>query len=133
MILYDNYAGLSVSSEIDNKILIFSGNYEHELFKIGPSLIGVGASIKYSNWTSGVVRNSFIAGQINCNFITIGDGKFVPFIGVMTGTNLEFKRTFYHGQIGLRYFIERDVSIVLKYGFGKWSYIIPEVGVEYRF
>ena len=73
MNLHDNYAGLSVSSEIDNKVMSFNGNYEHELIRIGQNLIGVGASIKHLNWGSTMSGNVFVSGQVNYNFTNIGE------------------------------------------------------------
>lgn len=133
MNLHDNYAGVSVSAELDNSVLSINGNYEHELFKIGQSLIGLGVSIRHTNWSSDVSSNFFVAGQINCNFANIGDGKFVPLIGILFGSNLDFKEAYYSGQVGIRYFLDKDISVVAKYGFGRRSYIFPEIGVDYRF
>lgn len=133
MNLHDNYVGISVSAELDNNVLSFNGNFEHELFKIGSSLIGVGTSIKHTSWSSDVSSIFFVAGQINCNFANIGDGKFVPLVGIMFGSNLDFLEPYYSGHVGIRYFVDKDISIVIKTGFGRRSYIFPEVGVDYRF
>ena len=133
MNLHDNYAGVSVAAELDNSVLSINGNYEHELIKVGQSLIGLGVSIKHTNWSGDVSSNFFIAGLINCNFANIGDGKFVPFIGITIGSNLDLKEPYYSGHAGIRYFLDKDISIVIKTGFGSRSYIFPEVGVDYRF
>ena len=133
MNLHDNYAGVSVSAELDNNVLSINGNYEHELFKVGQSLIGLGASIKHTNWSSDVRSNFFVAAQMNCNFVNIGDGKFVPLIGILFRSNLDFLELYYSGQVGIRYFVKKDFSLILKYGFGRRSYIFPEIGVDYRF
>ncbi len=133
MKLHDNFAGLSVSSEIDNKVMSFNLNYERELIKAGENLIGVGASVKHLNWGSTMSGNVFVSGQVNYNFANIGDRKLVPFVGVMFGTNINYKVKYYIGQVGLRYFTGKNSSMVMKYGIGNRSYVVAEVGVEYRF
>ncbi len=132
MKLHDNFAGISVSAELDNNVLSVNGNYEHELIMVGQNLIGFGVSIKHTNWSSDVSSNFFVAGQINCNFVNIGDGKFVPLIGIMLGSNLDFKEPYYSGHVGIRYFVEKDLSLILKYGLGRRSYIFPEIGIDYK-
>ena len=133
MKLHDNYAGLSVSSEIDNKVMSFNVNYEHELIKSGQDLIGVGASIKHLNWGSTMSGNVFVSGLVNYNFANIGDRKLVPFVGLMFGTNINYKVKYFIGQVGLRYFTGKNLSMIMKYGIGNRSYVVAEVGVEYRF
>ena len=133
MKLHDNYAGLSVSSEIDNEVMSFNMNYEHELIKTGRNLIGIGASVKHLNWGSTLSGNVFVSGQVNYNFANIGDRELVPFVGVMFGTNINYKKKYYIGQAGLRYFTEKNLTMIMKYGIGNRSYVVAEVGVEYRF
>jgi|WetSurMetagenome_2_1015567.scaffolds.fasta_scaffold280570_2 hypothetical protein len=131
--LHNNIVGLSISGEIDNEVVIFSGNYEHELLSVGPGILGIGLCTRYINWDNVVNRNTIFAGQINYNFTNIGDGKLVPFMGFAVGSNIEFQDSYYWGQTGLRYFFNKNLSIIAKYCLSNRSNIAPEFGFEYKF
>jgi len=118
---FDNYLGVSGGMEIDNKVSVFAVNYEYELFDVGQGLAAIGGSMQYRNRGLSISGNSIILGELIYNFSKISDGKFVPFLSFAGGSNFDFKESYYSGQTGLRYFIDKNNSFAVKYGNGKRS------------
>ncbi len=138
---------------------IFGANYEFQLPPAGMGTIGIGGMVRYWTYTEKYQNNDqrdftvFMAsGQLNYNFNQLGQGKFVPFIGIVTGfqnvnakytsftnTNIiaydtEYKSGFLVWlQGGARYFFSKKIAGVARLGLGNLDFSTLELGVDYKF
>ena len=129
----DILLGISGAYEVDNKVAISSLNFEFEKFDFNSAVLGIGASLKYCNFSGSFNKNSFIALMTNLNFNKISDGKLIPFIGLTGGTNFEFSDNLYGIHIGCRYSSSDHILIYAKYGLTNRSPLSPEIGIDYKF
>lgn len=154
----DNLLGVSVGFWGKGEVPIFGVNFESQITQAGIGTIGIGGLFRYYSYT-----NTFINGdswkysftslgfQGNYNFNQIGDGKFIPFVGIVIGYNnvsstyTDVRRSgilvseagytsgaWAWGQLGLRYFFSDRVAGSLRLGAGNHDFNTLELGVDFK-
>jgi hypothetical protein len=140
-----------------NSVPTFGINYEYQTKQLGETgVLGVGGIFRYTGWKD---ENPYwewsysyitFGAQANLNFNKIGDGKFVPFVGLVLGYNavsssVTYKGSGYSstagyssglwtwGQAGARYFVSPQVALVARVGLGNFNYYALELGADFRF
>jgi hypothetical protein len=137
---------------------MIGANYEYQLPQAELGTFGVGFMGRYwlssDNIANSVVNSTVVtlASQINYNFNTIGNGKFVPFAGIafgyryvttkytsydgysLTAYDQQYKNGFLlWGQGGFRYFFSRKVAGSLRFGLSNLDFSTIEFGIDYKF
>lgn len=125
--------GISGTYEVKNEVAISSINIEYEKFDFNSVLLGVGISGKYCNFGGTTNKNIFLAANANLNFKNLARSNIIPFIGISGGTNLDLKDSYYGINIGCRYFIDKNMILLLKNSFNNRDALSPEIGIEYMF
>jgi hypothetical protein len=134
----------------------FGVNYEYQLSQLGDvAAISIGGVFRYTSYKSFYSDQNYyqynyttFGFQSNLNFNQIGDGKFVPFIGLVLGYNIvsanyvnhngvvynaSFNNGFWlWGQFGLRYFFSPKVAGALRFGAGNFNFDVIEIGVDFK-
>jgi hypothetical protein len=152
----DNLLGPSIGFWPSGSAPTFGLNYENQLTQAGPGTISLGGLFRYTTWRSDITTEDYwsvsyitFGLQSNYNFNEIGDGKFVPFVGLVLGYNVvNTSYTGPHGSIysysgsssglwlwlqgGLRYFFTPRVAGALRFGFGSFNYNAIEIGVDFK-
>jgi hypothetical protein len=140
-----------------NSVPTFGGNFEYQTTQLGETgTLGVGGILRYTTfkeessyweWSYTYVT---VGAQVNLNFNKIGNGKFVPFVGLVLGYNsisssVKYKFSGYTsaaaygsglwswGQGGIRYFVIPNLAVVARFGLGNFSYYAGEIGVDFKF
>jgi len=131
--------------------LTLGGNYEYELREFGPGVLGIGGLIRFWAQSDNVAglkiefKNTTLAAQANYNFTNLPYDNWIPFIGIVLGYNsVSFKSNYSNvgsigsslilwGQAGVRYFIKPNLALVARFGAGNNDFIVPEVGVDFKF
>lgn len=139
----DNLMGGTLGFWARNSSPTFGFNYENQLTQAGIGTIGLGALLRYSNYPNQDERfsNTFIGGQGNYNFNQIGNGKFVPFAGIVlgffssspNGNSLKESGLWAWAQAGARYFFSPSVAGVARLGLGNANFNALELGVDFKF
>lgn len=147
----DNLLGPTLGIWANGINLTLGGNYEYELREFGPGVLGIGGLIRFWTQSDDVVgvkiefKNTTLAAQANYNFTNLPYENWVPFIGLVLGYNsVSFKSTYSNvgsigsalimwGQAGVRYFIKPNLAVVARFGAGNNDFIVPEVGVDFKF
>lgn len=122
----------------------FGFNFENEISQAGPGTFGLGAILRFSNYTLDErekFSNLFAGGQANFNFNQIESGKFVPFVGLVIGffssspqgNSLKESGLWTWGQAGARYFFSPSVAGVARFGLGNFKFDALELGVDFKF
>ncbi len=127
----DRLAGPTVGIVTQSGSISLGANLEYEIAQMGSGVFGLGATFRY--WTSSTLNSSVLGGQLNYNFNKIGDGKIVPFIGIMVGFNFAGSDLWAWGQSGVRYFFHKNLAGVARIGLGNNSFASPEIGVDFKF
>lgn len=131
-------------------------NYEHQLSQLGDvATISLGAVFRYSSFRDNYPYSDYYSynyitfgAQSNLNFNKIGDGKFVPFVGLVLGYNsvnasyvsnsgrvydASYASGFWlWGQAGMRYFFSPRVAGVFRVGAGNFNFDVIELGVDFK-
>ena len=133
-------------------------NFESEVVQAGIGTIGVGGLFRYYTFTNtysngNTRRYSFssLGVQGNYNFNEIGNGSFVPFLGLVLGYNhVNTTYTNIHGNLitetditynsgawmwaqgGFRYFFNNNVAGSVRAGFGNNDFNTLELGVDIK-
>lgn len=154
----DNLLGGSVGFWAKGEVPMFGVNFESQLTQAGIGTVSLGGIFRYYSYsfvyTNGDSRKySFtsIGLQSNYNFNQIGDGKFVPFVGLVLGYNYvnntytDFtKRGVYitdvsyksgawlWAQLGMRYFFSPTVAGSVRLGLGNNDFNTIELGVDFK-
>lgn len=154
----DNTLGGSLGFWAKGEVPMFGVNFESQLSQAGVGTLGLGAMFRYYSFTNtygnGDSRRysfSSVGGQLNYNFNQIGDGKFVPFVGIVVGYNYVNNRytdvtrnavyvsdvsyssgAWLWGQTGLRYFFSPTVAGTVRVGFGNHDFNTVELGVDFK-
>ena len=154
----DNLLGASVGLWAKGEVPMFGVNFESQLTQAGIGTLSLGGIFRYYNYsfvyTNGDSRKySFtsIGLQSNYNFNQIGDGKFVPFFGLVLGynyvnstytdftkrgvyvTDLSYKSgAWLWGQLGMRYFFSPNVAGSVRLGLGNNDFNTIELGVDFK-
>lgn len=147
--------GPSVGFWFYSSVPTFGANYEYQVSQLGETgTFGLGGIFRYTSYTDSYTYGDWtysyitLGAQGNINFNKIGDGKFVPFIGLVLGYNTvnvssTYTGTFYSatatsglwmwGQGGLRYFVSPNVAIGARFGAGNYNYYTSEFSVDFKF
>ncbi|HMQ79373.1 MAG TPA: hypothetical protein PKE39_05150 [Ignavibacteria bacterium] len=154
----DNLLGGSVGFWAKGEVPMFGVNFESQLTQAGIGTVSLGGIFRYYSYsfvyTNGDSRKySFtsIGLQSNYNFNQIGDGKFVPFAGLVLGYNYvnstytDFTRrgvyvtdvsyrsgAWLWGQLGMRYFFSPNVAGSIRLGLGNNDFNTIELGVDFK-
>jgi len=154
----DNLLGVSLGFWGKGQVPTFGVNFESQLTQAGIGTIGIGGLFRFYTWT-----NTFSNGdswkytftslgfQTNYNFNQIGDGTFVPFIGIVVGYNnvnqtyTDVRRSgvfvseasyssgaWAWAQLGFRYFFSPRVAGSLRVGAGNHDFNTLELGVDFQ-
>jgi|WetSurMetagenome_2_1015567.scaffolds.fasta_scaffold92685_3 hypothetical protein len=142
----DNLLGGTLGFWTNHNSPTFGVNYENEVTQAGIGTIGIGGLLRFSSYRNDYYNdhnsNLFIGAQGNYNFNEIGDGKFVPFLGLVLGfysstpgNDFESKNSglWLSGQAGMRYFFSDNVAGVVRFGLGSNNFNALELGVDFKF
>ena len=152
----DNLLGPSIGFYTGPGAPAFGLNYEHQLSQLGDvATISLGGVFRYTSYKSFYSDQNYyqynyttFGLQSNLNFNEIGDGKFVPFVGLVLGYNI-VNSNYYNnngivytanfnngvwlwGQAGLRYFFSPKLAGALRFGAGNFNFDVIELGVDFK-
>jgi hypothetical protein len=154
----DNLLGGSLGFWAKGEVPMFGINFESQLTQAGVGTLALGGIFRYytftntySNGDSRRYSFSSIGAQLNYNFNQIGDGSFVPFIGLVAGYNYvnntytDVTRNAVYvtdvsytsgawvwGQFGMRYFFNPKVAGTIRLGIGNNDFNTLELGVDFK-
>jgi hypothetical protein len=155
----DNLLGGSLGFWAKQNVPTFGINYENQVTQAGIGTIGIGGvfrfysySYNYSNGDSRKYSFTSFGFQANYNFNQIGDGKFVPFVGLVLGYNTvsstytDVSRNAVYindyaynsgmwvwAQVGMRYFFSSHVAGSVRLNGGNYDFNTLELGIDFRF
>ncbi len=140
----DNLMGGTLGFWASKSSPTFGFNFENEISQAGPGTFGLGAILRFSNYTLDErekFSNLFVGGQANFNFNQIESGKFVPFVGLVIGffssspqgNSLKESGLWTWGQAGARYFFSPTVAGVARFGLGNFKFDALELDVDFKF
>jgi hypothetical protein len=131
-------------------------NYEYQISQLGEAgTISIGGVFRYTSYNYYYPHDDYydynyttLGFQSNLNFNRIGDGKFVPFVGLVLGYNYinstyhNKSGTFYDAsyssgawlwaQLGMRYFFSQKVAGAVRLGLGNFNFNVIEIGVDFK-
>jgi hypothetical protein len=154
----DNLLGPSVGLWVKGSVPILGANFESHVAQLGSGTIGLGGVFRYYSYTNTYGNGdswkysfSSIGFQANYNFTEIGDGKFVPYLGLVLGYNsvndtytdvtkngvyvtdvAYTSGAWLWGQFGMRYFFSPSVAGTLRLGVGNNNFNTLELGVDFK-
>jgi hypothetical protein len=154
----DNVLGISLGLWPANSAPVIGANFESQLSQAGVGTISLGGlfryytyAVTYGNGDSRRYNFSSFGVQSNYNFNQIGDGKFVPFFGLVVGynsinnsyTNVTPNAVYISdvsytsgawlwAQAGMRYFFSSNVAGSLRFGLGNNNFNTVELGVDFK-
>jgi hypothetical protein len=154
----DNLLGGSVGFWAKGEVPMFGVNFESQLTQAGVGTLALGGIFRYyrftNNYGNGDSRRysfSSFGAQLNYNFNQIGDGSFVPFLGLVAGYNnvnntyTDVTRNAVYvtdvsyssgawiwGQLGMRYFFSPKVAGSVRLGLGNNDFNTLELGVDFK-
>lgn len=154
----DNLLGGSIGFWAKGEVPMFGVNFESQLTQAGIGTISLGGifryysySYNYGNGDSRKYSFTSFGAQSNYNFNQIGDGKFVPFVGLVLGYNYvnntytDFTKygvyisdvtyksgAWLWGQAGMRYFFSPNVAGSVRLGLGNNDFNTLELGVDFK-
>lgn len=153
----DNLLGPTIGFWAKTSAPTFGLNYEHQMTQLGDvATLSLGGVFRYTSFKDNYPNEDYleynyitIGMQSNLNFNQIGDGKFVPFVGLVLGyNNINSTQVTKHGvvytasyssglwlwgQAGMRYFFTPKVAGVLRFGAGNFNFDVIELGVDFKF
>ena len=139
----DNLMGGTLGFWAKNNSPTLGFNYENQVTQAGIGTIGLGVVLRYSNFSNNAEKfsNIFVGGQSNYNFNQVGNGTFVPFVGIVlgffssspSGNTLKNSGLWAWGQAGMRYFFSPAVAGVVRFGLGNFNFNALELGVDFKF
>lgn len=154
----DNLLGLSLGFWPKHSVPTFGVNFENQVVQAGIGTIGLGGVFRYYGYSSTYpyadYKYSFTSFgfQANYNFNEIGDGRFVPFVGLVVGyngvsatytsvtrnavyvANYDYSSGMWAwGQLGMRYFFSPKVAGSIRLNGGNYDFNTLELGVDFRF
>lgn len=154
----DNLLGVTLGFWPANNAPVVGVNFESQVSQAGIGTIGVGGLFRYYtygvNYYNGDSRRynfSSFGLQVNYNFNQIGDGSFVPLVGLVLGYNsVNNTYTSVHGnavyisditytsgawlwgQAGLRYFFSNKIAGSVRVGLGNNNFNTLELGLDFK-
>jgi hypothetical protein len=155
----DNLLGGTLGFWTPHSTPTFGVNYEYQITQAGGGTISLGGIFRYWSYTNDYPNGdsrkysfSTFGVQSNYNFNQIGDGKFVPFVGLVIGynsVNQTYTDVTHHGiyetdvsytsgawlwaQGGMRYFFSNNVAGAVRLNLGNNDYYTIELGVDFKF
>jgi hypothetical protein len=153
---HDNLLGPSLGFWTAPNAPTFGLNFEHQMEQLGDvATISLGALMRYSSYKDNPSPYYYnynyltLGMQSNLNFNNIGDGKFVPFVGLVLGYNYintsyvspngtvyaaaQYSSGFWlWGQAGMRYFFSPRVAGALRFGAGNFNFNVIELGIDFK-
>ncbi|MCI0450601.1 MAG: hypothetical protein L0Y79_12615 [Chlorobi bacterium] len=154
----DNLFGGSLGFWPTGEVPTFGINFGSNITQAGIGTVGLGGifryysySFVYGNGDSRRYSFSSLGFQTNYNFNQIGNGRFVPYLGVVIGYN--YVNTTYTdvsrnavyitdvtyrsgawlwGQAGFRYFFSPSVAGSVRAGFGNHDFNTFELGMDFK-
>ncbi len=155
----DNLLGGSLGFWAKRNVPTFGISYENQVTQAGIGTIGIGGvfrfytySYNYSNGDSRKYSFMSLGFQTNYNFNQIGDGKFVPFAGLVLGynsvsstyTDISKNAVYINdyayssgmwvwAQVGMRYFFSPNVAGSVRINGGNYDFNTLELGVDFKF
>lgn len=134
-------------------------NYDYQLKQAGVGIFSIGGIFRFWSYTEKFsdgdereYKNVVFGFQSNYNFNEIGNGTFVPYVGLVLGyDNIGTKYTKYDtssiirhdarynssiqlwAQAGFRYFFNPKLAGTFRLGLGNLDFSEIELGVDYRF
>jgi hypothetical protein len=154
----DNLLGVTLGFWPANNAPIVGVNFESQVSQAGIGTIGVGGlfryytyGVTYSNGDSRRYNFSSFGVQANYNFNQIGNGSFVPGVGLVLGYNsvnnsytdirgnavyisdvTYTSGAWLWGQAGFRYFFSPRVAGAVRVGFGNNNFNTLELGLDFK-
>lgn len=155
----DNLLGGSIGLWSAGNEPVFGVSFESFVAEFESGTIGIGGLFRYhgysENYNNGDSRTynfSSLGFQSNYNFNKIGDGKFVPYLGLTLGynnvsntyTNVNRNGaivqqgnsynsgTWIWGQVGARYFFSSKVAGSFRVGIGNNDFYPLELGLDIK-
>lgn len=150
---HDNLLGPSLGFWPSSNVPTFGANFESQLTQAGVGTISLGGVFRYTTWRYNYPINPYydynyytFGVQSNYHFNQIGDGRFVPFVGLVLGYNsISVSNTYppgtvasYNsgfwiwGQFGMRYFFTPRVAGALRFGLGNFNFNTIELGLDFK-
>lgn len=152
----DNLLGPSLGFWTKPNVPTFGLNFESEIGQLSDvGVIGIGGVLRYTKFKDSYPFDDYydysyitLGFQANLNFNHIGDGKFVPFVGLVLGYN-NINSTYINksgriytasyssgfwlwGQAGLRYFFSEKIAGSIRLGAGNFNFDVIELGVDFK-
>ena len=149
-----HYAGPSIGLSFLGSSFQFGGNYEYALSLENFGTVGIGGIFRYWGYSDAFFggkwsyTNILIGAQGNYHFQIKGNDMLDPYAGLVLaydGGSVSYDgpggnyATPSHGglwlgiQGGIRYFINSNIALTGRVGFGTLSYGALEVGVDFKF
>ena len=154
----DNLLGGSLGFWAKGNVPMFGVNFESNVVQAGVGTVGIGGIFRYYTFTNtygnGDSRRysfSSLGAQFNYNFNQIGDGSFVPYVGLVAGYNYvnntytDVTRNAVYvtdvtyssgawiwGQLGMRYFFSPKVAGTVRLGLGNNDFNTLELGMDFK-
>jgi hypothetical protein len=150
-----HYAGACIGFYVKGSSPTLGLNYDYQLSQAGIGIFSIGGIFRYwrfsddNGWEYTNVDFGF---QANYNFNKIGNGTFVPYVGLVLGYDnigTKYKRfdtssiirhnASYNStiqlwaQAGFRYFFTPKIAGTFRMGLGNLDFTEIELGVDYRF
>ena len=150
---HDNLLGPSLGFWPSSNVPTFGANFESQLTQAGIGTISLGGVFRYTSWrynypfNPNYDYNYYTFGlQSNYHFNQIGDGRFVPFVGLVLGYNsisisnpnppgapaTYNSGLWIWGQFGMRYFFSPRVAGALRFGLGNFNFNTIELGIDFK-
>ncbi len=153
----DNLLGPSLGFWTTPNVPTFGLNYEGQVAQLGDvASLGLGGVFRYTTFRdnyppySDYYNYNYVTFgfQTNFNFNEIGDGRFVPFLGLVLGYNSVSSNyvsnggriytasynsgMWLWGQFGMRYFFSPRVAGSLRFGAGNFNFDVIELGIDFK-
>jgi hypothetical protein len=154
----DNLLGISLGLWPSNNAPVLGVNFENQISQAGVGTFGLGGifryytfGVTYSNGDSRRYTFSSFGVQGNYNFNQIGDGRFVPYLGLVLGynsvnesytnvtpnavyiTDITYQSgAWLWGQLGFRYFMSSSVAGGIRLGFGNNNFNAIELALDFK-
>lgn len=150
-----HYAGPSIGLSFLGSTFQLGGNYEYALSLENFGKVGIGGIFRYWTYSDAYFTggswshtNILIGAQGNYHFEIRGSEKLDPYAGIVlaydggsvsySGPALKYATPSHGGlwlgfQGGMRYWINPDIAITGRVGFGTLSYGALEFGIDFKF
>lgn len=151
----DNLLGPSLGFWPSGSAPTLGANFESQLAQLGIGTISLGGVFRYTTFRNNFPFNNYwnynfytIGLQSNYNFNEIGDGRFVPFAGLVLGYNnvnasyvasngivytSGYSSGFWvWGQFGMRYFFSPRVAGAVRFGLGNFNFNTIDIGLDFK-